>query len=68
MTGCVNSTVTPMVVQQSLLIKCDNSLPLVYGTTGKDWVIMGKQWSSQYHECSIIHNGLVDAVNQYNQK
>jgi hypothetical protein len=57
-----------MVVQQTLLTKCEQSLPPVLGTTGKDWILMGKQWSLQYHECSITHNGLVDAVNQYNLK
>ena len=54
--------VQPIVIQENLLVKCPNVLPPVSGLTGKDWVKMAQDWSNQYYDCAIRHNGLVDVV------
>lgn len=66
--GCSTDTVRPqqIVVQESLLKPCPDELPYSYGTDGKSWLLMGGEWSRQYHECRIRHNNLVDFIKQYN--
>jgi hypothetical protein len=52
-------------IQQNLLTKCEE-LQKHEGTTGAMVILTLTQWASQYNECLIRHNGLVDAIN--NQK
>lgn len=61
--GCSSKyTVNQDIIQETFLTKCPDTLPYDYGKTGKDWTLMAKEWSSIYHECSIRHNGIVDAI------
>lgn len=39
-------------------------LPVVYGTTGIDWMNMAVTWSDMYFKCAIPHNGAVQAMRE----
>ena len=50
--------------QANLIHKCDDTLPILDGNTGAEIAPLMVQWASQYHDCRLRHNGLVDAVTQ----
>lgn len=61
--GCSTNSLPPKEVsQQSLLVRCPETLPYDYTTDGKGWLLMAEEWSSIYHECKTRHNGLVDFI------
>lgn len=46
----------------ALLVKCQPGLPLLRDGTAADVALTMADWASQYHDCRILHDGLVDAL------
>lgn len=62
MVGCTSVDIKSQATQENVLVKCPETLPYSYSKTGSGWLLMSKEWSEQYHECAIRHNGLVDII------
>lgn len=63
-TGCTTYITAAPTVNANLLVKCPDSLPELEGMTGEHFLALAKSWSTQYRECKIRHNGLVDTLNE----
>lgn len=62
-TGCVSlKEWRAEALQRNLLAKCPETLPAPTGKTGADWLVLAKDWSSQYRECAVRYNGLVEIL------
>lgn len=46
------------------LMRCPESLPLLKDGTAGEVAGTMAIWAAQYHECRILHDGLVDALTQ----
>lgn len=65
LSGCSSLTtkeVNKTPIQENLLVKCEEQLDAVTGTTGKDAFLALKNDAVQYNECAARHNALVDII------
>lgn len=63
LTGCTTTYITEApIINENLLVKCPKDLSALEGTTGEDFIQLTRSWSSQYHECEVRHNGLIDTL------
>lgn len=46
----------------ALLVKCRQALPAVRDGSAGEVAQAMAAWAAQYHDCAILHNGLVDAL------
>ena len=50
------------VVPTALLVKCPPSLTAPTDGTAYGVALTMAEWAGQYHDCRILHDGLVDAL------
>lgn len=44
------------------MVKCEPALPALTDGTAGDIALTMADWATKYHDCRIIHDGLVDAL------
>ena len=60
--GCKTTPVTNIVIDESLLVKCNNLSKLPDRLTMGELVLDSLELTEQYRICQERHNGLVDVV------
>lgn len=57
------STVQPPVaVPTALLVRCQPALPALRDGTAGEVAVAMAAWAGIYHDCRILHDGLVEAL------
>ena len=46
----------------ALMVKCGPTLPALTDGTAGDVALTMADWAAKYHDCRVIHDGLVDAL------